>query len=89
MKKHLIITYEIETEDFEDLRILDDLTLEEAVEQSLLDGNLDLENMIVSHEIRDIEIEDICLICEKPNPNAKRDGIACSECIDKAEQTDS
>lgn len=48
----LVVKYEIESSDFSDLMNSDGLTLEEAVSQSLDDGDLELnETPIVSWEL--------------------------------------
>lgn len=45
MKKMLVIHYEIETEDYEDLMESDELTLDEAINQLMDDGELELNEL--------------------------------------------
>lgn len=54
MKKKLVVTYEIDSDDYEELMQSEDLTLEEAVSQLMDDGELELNDI----PIIDFTIED-------------------------------
>ena len=54
MKKKLVVTYEIDSEDYEDIMQEQDLTLAEALDQLMLDGELELNDI----PIIDFVVED-------------------------------
>jgi len=54
MKKKLVVTYEIDSEDYEELMQSEDLTLEEAVNQLMDDGELELNDIpIIEFTVED------------------------------------
>lgn len=56
MKKKLVVTYEIDTNDVSDVMEAEDITFEEAVDQLLTDGELELnELMILDYKVEDGE----------------------------------
>jgi hypothetical protein len=56
MKRKLVVTYEIDSEDYEDIMQEQDLTLEEALDQLMLDGELELNELPITDFI--VEDED-------------------------------